>query len=204
MASDVKLDGESVVAEGQVLKAAVWDLDLDSPGRRSATGGRRRALVHNFDDGLTLNWDRDYPGGVTIKGALNGDLTQAREAGGCIKAILRFTGAGPQRCFNCEDLENPRSCDKFKVDFEQLNQPRPPIPGEPGSELGPSSLPTGAYVVTFPFDVDDLAVLVTPEFAANTAVTATYDFTTNPKQIRIRTWDRLGNLIPAAFTVVVF
>jgi hypothetical protein len=26
----------------------------------------RRVLVHNVDDGLTINWDSDYPAGVTV------------------------------------------------------------------------------------------------------------------------------------------
>ncbi len=43
---------------------------LDHPGRRSprASNPYRRALVHDVKDGLTLNLDNDYPGGVTIGG----------------------------------------------------------------------------------------------------------------------------------------
>jgi hypothetical protein len=58
--SDVKL------VPGQVIVDAL-DLCLDSPDRRKEqTNPHRRALVHDFDDGLTLNWDHDYPGGVKI------------------------------------------------------------------------------------------------------------------------------------------
>jgi|LakMenEpi03Aug12_release.lakeMendotaPanAssembly.Ray.scaffolds.fasta_scaffold01730_27 hypothetical protein len=64
--SDVKL------LLGQV-KVEALDLCLDSQDRRKNNTQHRRALVHDFDDGLTLNWNRDYPGGVTIKGNTNVD-----------------------------------------------------------------------------------------------------------------------------------
>lgn len=57
--SDVKL------VPGQV-KIEAWDLCIDSQDRRKTNTPLRRAFVHNFDDGLTVNWDYDYPGGVTI------------------------------------------------------------------------------------------------------------------------------------------
>lgn len=70
MAGDVKLDEGNenwVTVEGSVLRARTADLMLDSPGRRTAGGGPyRRALVHDQNDGLTLNFKRDYPGGVTL------------------------------------------------------------------------------------------------------------------------------------------
>lgn len=64
MSSDVKLQGEQVIIEA-------WDMVLRSKDR--LTGGtppdaQRRALVHDHDDGLTVNWGADYPGGVTIQG----------------------------------------------------------------------------------------------------------------------------------------
>ena len=44
---------------------------LDSPLRRQpGSGPRRRALVHDAQDGLTINFDGDYPGGVTVVGNL--------------------------------------------------------------------------------------------------------------------------------------
>ena len=47
------------------------DLVLDSPARRKPNGARfRRALVHDESDGLTLNFNRDYPGGVTVGGEI--------------------------------------------------------------------------------------------------------------------------------------
>jgi hypothetical protein len=68
--SDIRFAGDDVHAEGSVLKVTCFDVELDNAGRRRSGGAHRRALVHDFTDGLTLNWDNDYPGGVTI----NGDL----------------------------------------------------------------------------------------------------------------------------------
>lgn len=62
--SDIKL------LPGQV-KVEAWDLCLDSQDRRKEHEKPfRRAFVHDFNDGLTVNWDRDYPGGVTIQGVV--------------------------------------------------------------------------------------------------------------------------------------
>jgi len=54
------------------------DLTLDSPARRKPGGPRlRRALVHDESDGLTINYNADYPGGVTVAGplALSGNVS---------------------------------------------------------------------------------------------------------------------------------
>ncbi len=64
--SDVRFDGEWVLIEGTIAKATTTDLMLDSAGRRKASTPHRRALVHDFDDGLTVNWANDYPAGVTV------------------------------------------------------------------------------------------------------------------------------------------
>jgi hypothetical protein len=54
---------------GQVVVDA-WDLCVDSADRRDPhhkkRPAHRRALVHDFHDGLTMNWANDYPGGVTL------------------------------------------------------------------------------------------------------------------------------------------
>jgi hypothetical protein len=73
MPTDIKLDevdGNWLVLEGAVVKTTAADLMIDSPGRRSSPGGFRRALVHDQRDGLTINFNADYPGGVTIGGNL--------------------------------------------------------------------------------------------------------------------------------------
>lgn len=64
--SDIKFDGETVIVEGAIFISKTTDLKLDSAGRRKVSGGNRRALVHDFDDGLTVNWANDYPAGVTL------------------------------------------------------------------------------------------------------------------------------------------
>ena len=67
---DVKIPNELHVAnlKGNHLRCSHHDLHLDNASRRSSTAGARRALVHDFQDGLTINWAQDYPGGVTIRG----------------------------------------------------------------------------------------------------------------------------------------
>jgi hypothetical protein len=86
--TDVKLFANQVVVNA-------LDLCLDGQsGRRSAPDPNpdpdpntsyRRALVHDFDDGLTINWDNDYPGGVTINHLKTIDPTP------------KLSGTGPQR-----------------------------------------------------------------------------------------------------------
>lgn len=72
MATDVKLDqgerGDIVLLDGGVVQCTATDLLLDAPSRHIGGSGLRRALVHDFSDGLTINWAGDYPGGVTING----------------------------------------------------------------------------------------------------------------------------------------
>ena len=67
--SDIKFEGDSVVIEGDATISRTPDLMLDEASRRRRRDGVRRALVHDFEDGLTANWDDDYPGGVTVNGA---------------------------------------------------------------------------------------------------------------------------------------
>ncbi len=74
MPSDIKLNDGSdrtwVTIETSTINTTASELILDAQSRRSANGGsQRRALVHDQDDGLTVNFDGDYPAGVTINGA---------------------------------------------------------------------------------------------------------------------------------------
>lgn len=91
MATDIKLDqqgGDWLIVEGRVLKTTASDFMLDSPGRRrGGPSAFRRALVHNDQDGLTINFGGDYPGGVTVIGNLvvTGDLNVA---GTALKATI--------------------------------------------------------------------------------------------------------------------
>jgi hypothetical protein len=71
MATDLRLDdgdGTFLVLDARVVKAAGSDFMLDSVGRRKGGGPFRRALVHDQNDGLTINFNNDYQGGVTING----------------------------------------------------------------------------------------------------------------------------------------
>jgi len=69
--ADIKLDGATAIVEGNWLLVKCWDIKLDSPDRRSTQKGERRALVHGFKDELVVNFNNDYPGGVTIRGEIH-------------------------------------------------------------------------------------------------------------------------------------
>jgi hypothetical protein len=78
MPTDIKLDegdGNWMRLECAVVMITASDFMLDSPGRKHSAG-HRRALVHDQQDGLTINFNGDYPGGVTVDGNLtvSGDL----------------------------------------------------------------------------------------------------------------------------------
>jgi len=102
MATDIKLDqggGNWLVLEGSVLKTTASDLMLDSPGRRrGGPSPHRRALVHDAQDGLTINFAGDYPGGVTVTGnlAVTGDLKLAGTALSATIASLQSALAAVQ------------------------------------------------------------------------------------------------------------
>jgi hypothetical protein len=73
MKSDIVLDTKTVeIIAPRDIKAKVKDIRLDSEARRGNKNQDRprRALVHNFEDGLTINWAGDYPGGVKVEGHL--------------------------------------------------------------------------------------------------------------------------------------
>jgi hypothetical protein len=64
MESDIKLDGHVVIIEAT-------DVILDAPERRTSPDGLRRALVHGQNDQLVLNYNGDYPAGVSINGPIH-------------------------------------------------------------------------------------------------------------------------------------
>jgi hypothetical protein len=69
--SDVILDdgSEQVTVQCNNLHVQGHDFLLDAPARRKPNSPAfRRALVHDQNDGLTLNFGGDYPGGVKING----------------------------------------------------------------------------------------------------------------------------------------
>ena len=81
MATDVRtdqVDGSFLQLEARVVKAISSDFMLDEPSRRKGGWPFRRALVHDQNDGLTINFNDDYPGGITLVGvktlAVRGDI----------------------------------------------------------------------------------------------------------------------------------
>lgn len=77
--SDLKLTDSGVIAEGSyfAIHAASFELkDSDRFNARRSRGHMRRALVHETDDSLVINYGNDYPMGVTIEGPtkMNGDV----------------------------------------------------------------------------------------------------------------------------------
>lgn len=73
MPTDIRLDDPTelqVTVDAAVLKVTGSDLMLDAQARRNGKPGpHRRALVHSEGDGLTVNFNGDYTGGVVINGA---------------------------------------------------------------------------------------------------------------------------------------
>ncbi len=84
--SDVKL------IPGQV-KIEAWDLCIDSKDRRKNDTTHRRALVHDYDDRLTLNWGKDYPGGVKIQGNTVIDGSLSLENGSLTAKLFKLLGS---------------------------------------------------------------------------------------------------------------
>ena len=68
MESDIKLIKDKTIIEGNYLEVNARDILLDKKERRKISTGLRRALVHDFEDGLTVNWAKDYPGGLSLLG----------------------------------------------------------------------------------------------------------------------------------------
>ena len=70
MSSDIRLEENGIVMEGDAIFVHGSDLLLDQVARRPGTdpASFRRALVHDFNDDLTINFNTDYPGGVNILG----------------------------------------------------------------------------------------------------------------------------------------
>lgn len=69
MATDIILDDggqERITLAATAVKTTASDFIMDSPVRHTGKPGLRRALVHDPNDGLTLNYNGDYPGGVKI------------------------------------------------------------------------------------------------------------------------------------------
>ncbi len=69
MTTDIILDQgneDTIELSARVVKINGSDLIIDYNLRRKNNSPFRRALVHDQNDGLTINWNSDYPGGVSI------------------------------------------------------------------------------------------------------------------------------------------
>lgn len=69
MATNVKLDqadGTFLHLEARVVKHLGSDFMLDSADRHTGAQPFRRALVHDQNDSLTVNFAGDYPNGVNL------------------------------------------------------------------------------------------------------------------------------------------
>lgn len=104
MQSDIHLDGNWLVLEGNWTRVRSLDLMLDAPSRRQNPQGHRRALVHDHQDGLTINYAEDYPGGVTIQGKvhlgearINGNLEAGAEVRIRGRRLARVTETDPEQ-----------------------------------------------------------------------------------------------------------
>lgn len=69
MATDIVLEEHRILLDAGFVVSNATDFALDNPTRRRGGGELRRAMVHDGTDGLTLNWGRDYPGGVHVNDA---------------------------------------------------------------------------------------------------------------------------------------
>ncbi|KJK46833.1 hypothetical protein UK23_22400 [Lentzea aerocolonigenes] len=97
MRSDIRLDADKdgwVTIDGAVLNVTASDVILEQKAYRTDKGGEyRRALVHDLNDGLTINFDRDYPGGVTVHNA-NLNLSQSVQLGTGEPSLPRDAATG--------------------------------------------------------------------------------------------------------------
>lgn len=71
MQSDIKLQDNKLIFDSDYAVFHASDIVLDAPARHKGRGTARRALVHDHEDGLTVNYGGDYPGGVKLVGAVS-------------------------------------------------------------------------------------------------------------------------------------
>jgi hypothetical protein len=74
MATDVLLDdhdGTWITLSAAVVSTSASAVMVENPDRRLPDSPEhRRALVHDKEDGLTVNFGDDYPGGLTLRGVV--------------------------------------------------------------------------------------------------------------------------------------
>jgi hypothetical protein len=62
-------NGDHLVIDANVIEGRAADFELNSPERHTGDDPHRRALVHDQRDGLTINYNGDYPAGVSVVAA---------------------------------------------------------------------------------------------------------------------------------------
>jgi hypothetical protein len=123
-------DSDVRLVPGQV-RVEAWDLCVDAKDRRKTATPHRRALVHDFDDGLTVNWANDYPNGVTLKGVRT---IEGQNLGPTTKTEFKHTVdlRGFVECFSTlRFIANPTTWtqiapdDQGRLVFESKGLPKP-------------------------------------------------------------------------------
>lgn len=125
MATDIKLDdgdGSWVVIQSKVLKSTASDFVLDAPDRRRTNAGLRRAIVHDSQDGLTINFGGDYPGGVTVGGnlRLSGRLFLPDDASGDSVDVVSQLRADVAELKRVDRLVYPERIDRIEQSITSL------------------------------------------------------------------------------------
>lgn len=167
MSSDIKLDqgdGNWLLLEGSVVKAAASDFMLDSPARRHGGGPFRRALVHNQQDGLTINFNGDYPGGVSVDGnlAVGGDvrLGSGTVVGGAIaglqSAIAGLQSSGGATAVRLDALEKTVASLIDFIGAVVIPEWRTKLEVEEGDDMGMSSPPASQLGLVIQYEIDQL------------------------------------------------
>jgi hypothetical protein len=88
--------GDWVDVESRVVQVKGTDLHLDSAARRTNATLYRRALVHDYGDRLTINWNGDYPAGVRINGSVEmpgGATIEGHDVATAIESLTTKIGA---------------------------------------------------------------------------------------------------------------
>lgn len=152
MSADIVLEEERIRLEGGVVEMTAHDLELDASARRSTSSGKRRALVHDPNDGLTLNWAGDYPGGVTIQGTTRLQIVEGgtAEFGGEVKAHQVWAGdlrvdEGAQLDRLTAQAATIANLDVGAALRVQVASPLPALDGTPSATSGPGGRHRGPH-----------------------------------------------------------
>ena len=146
-----------------MLKTTAADFIIDSPGRRRSASPNRRALVHDLQDGLTINFAGDYPGGITLTGnvVVTGDIKVAGTALSAAIASLQSAlasiqltigGIGPR----LDTLENTVAALVEMVGAVIIPNWRTKIEVEEGDDMGISSPPAEQLGLVIQFEFERL------------------------------------------------